>query len=109
METKIEWTEKAESNLNNILDFIALDSPTYAKRFVKSLIEATQTQLVKFPHSGRLVPEFENTPINHLKELIFKGYRVIYIFKERSDKIIIIAVINGRQDVYKNIKPDWLL
>ncbi|MFA6923727.1 MAG: type II toxin-antitoxin system RelE/ParE family toxin [Bacteroidales bacterium] len=109
MATKIEWSEKSVSNLNHIYDFIAKDSPTYAKRFVKSLIETTEKQLFKFPLIGRPAPEFQNTPVNFLKEVMYKGYRIIYLHSDSSEKICIIAVINGRQDIIKNVKPDWVL
>jgi plasmid stabilization system protein ParE len=109
MGTKIEWSEKAVSNLNHIFVFIASDSPIYAKRFVNSLITTTETQLCKFPLIGRSVPEFHNTPVNYLKEVIFKGYRVIYYYSDPLEKVYIVAVINGRQDLTKNVKPDWIL
>lgn len=78
MATKVEWTDRAITNLNNIYDFIALDSETYANRFVKALIKSTEKQLSVFPYSGRYIPEFENTPLCFLKEVLFKGYRIIY-------------------------------
>lgn len=46
---KIRWTEKASSNLQAIHEYIDRDSKTYATRFLKSLIKATD-KLEKMPH-----------------------------------------------------------
>ena len=109
MATEVKWTNRAISNLNRIHNFIALDSPIYAERFTKSLVMATEKQLFLQPLSGRLLPEFANTPICYLREFIYKGYRVIYNPSNSPDSVNIIAVINGRQDVNKNVKAEWIL
>jgi len=109
MATKIEWTERSVTNLNHIYNFIAADSPTYAIRFVKNLVNSSEKLLKEFPLSGRFVPEFQNTPIHFLKELIFKGYRVIYNPSNAPDKVTIISVINGRMDIEKDSNKNYIL
>lgn len=109
MATEIKWTERAIYNLNRIYNFIYLDSPIYAKRFTTSLVVSIENLLCQQPLSGRLVPEFSNTPISYLREIIYKGYRVIYNPSDSPSSISVIAVINGRQDVGQNIKADWIL
>jgi toxin ParE1/3/4 len=86
---KVEWTENAISHLIAIYDYIAKDSPFYAQRMVDRLTKCSQ-QLVDFPKSGRMVPEYEQ---EDLRELIEKPYRLIY--RVRTDAIDILAVIHS--------------
>jgi toxin ParE1/3/4 len=86
---KVQWTENAISHLIAIYDYIAQDSPFYAQRMVDRLTRCSQ-QLVDFPRSGRMVPEYEE---EDLRELIERPYRVIY--RVRSDAIEIVAVIHS--------------
>jgi toxin ParE1/3/4 len=109
MATEIKWTDRAINNLNRIHNFIALDSPIYAKRFTISLVTSTENLLSKQPLSGRQLPEFINTPVSYLREVIYKGYRVIYNPSNFPTSVSVVAIINGRQDVWQNIKTDWIL
>ena len=54
--TRLEWTEPAVSDLENIQDYIARDSSEYADAVVERLILSVE-QLQLFPASGRFVPE----------------------------------------------------
>ena len=103
MAAKINWSDRSIRNLNHIHDFIAYDSAVYANRFVKSLVLAAEKQLRDYPLIGRPVPEFQNTPLSFLREVIFKGYRIIYN-PVSVEEIIIIAVISGRMDLFRS---DW--
>lgn len=107
METEIKWSELSSVHLKNIYDYISNDSETYALRFIESLIKSVNRQLILFPDSGREVPEFKSTQFRFLKEVIFKGYRIIYNPSKVPEKITIIAVFNGRMDVLKNKSAGW--
>jgi len=52
---KVHWTDTAEAHLDAIHDYIALNSPEYAKHIVDQLTRRSQ-QIGKFPFSGRRVP-----------------------------------------------------
>ncbi len=106
MAPKINWSDKAVANLNHIYSFISFDSEVYAKRFVKSLVTAAEVQLKKYPLIGRLVPEFQNTQLSYLREVIYKGYRIIYN-PASDEKITIVAVVSGRMDLPATIQADW--
>lgn len=103
MEKEIVWSLRAETNLENIFDYIAKDSVIYATRFVTKLIEYTEQELINFPEIGRKIPEFENTPLDFLKEIIFKGYRIIYQPHTIKNKLTIITVLSGRMSIYKSM------
>ena len=106
MAAKIKWSDKAVANLNHLYSFIAFDSEVYAKRFIKTLVKITEVQLQRFPLIGRPVPEFQNTPLSFLREVIYKGYRIIYNVA-LAEEITIVAVVSGRMDLPGMSKSDW--
>jgi toxin ParE1/3/4 len=73
MAHRIGWSERAYLDLESIANYIADDSPAYARSVVKSIIEQTRT-LARFPRSGRKVPEFDD---ENIRELIAYSYRII--------------------------------
>ncbi|MGN6645399.1 MAG: type II toxin-antitoxin system RelE/ParE family toxin [Cytophaga sp.] len=103
---QINWTDKSVAHLKAIHDYIAEDSPLYASNFIKALVNAVD-KLKTFPMSGRIVPEFAHSPI-HLREVIYRGYRIIYRINPNAD-IEIVTVAHGREEILKNLNTDWLL
>lgn len=71
---KITWTRWSIKDLRVIYDYISLDSPAYASRFIDKLIQRVD-QLSQLPESGRIVPEKEDPQI---RELIEGNYRIFY-------------------------------
>ena len=90
---KVHWTDTAQRHLDAIYQFIAQDSPAYAKRMVDRLTRRSQ-QIGQFPFSGRSVPEFE---MKQIREVIEGPYRIIYYIK--VDQIDVLAVLHGAQDL----------
>ena len=84
---KVHWTDTAEAHLDAIHDYIAQNSPEYAKIVVDRLTRRSQ-QIGKFPFSGRSVPEYD---IDQIREVIEGSYRIIYYIK--SDQIDVLAII----------------
>ena len=95
---KVYWTQNAIKHLTNIYEYIALNSPTYARRMVDRITQRSE-QISTQPFSGRKVPEYETEDI---RELIEKPYRIIYRLKQ--DQIDILAVIHGAQLPPEEIK-----
>ncbi len=83
---KLVWTNIALNNLAEIEDFIALDSPDQAKRFIKNLISQASV-ISQNPQIGRIVYEFSNPDI---RDLIVKGYRVVYRISETKIEILTV-------------------
>jgi toxin ParE1/3/4 len=81
---KIVWTEYALADLKSIHDYIPLESNVYADRVIEKLIESVD-QLITFPESGRIVPEFGQKT---LKELIEGNYRIIYKIHPQFTSIV---------------------
>lgn len=105
---EIFWTENSANNLQSIFEYIAYDSVFYADRFIENLINNITQQLSVSPKSGRFVPEFKNTIIHFLREIIYGNYRIIYRFHQNDHQINIIAVINAKMDLPKHISS-WIL
>ena len=95
---KVYWTDTAEGHLDAIYDYIAQDSPEYAKRVVDRLTRRSQ-QIAEFPLSGRRVPEYD---IDQIREIIEGSYRIIYYIK--PDQIGVLAVIHGSMNILSSSK-----
>ncbi|MFW9989388.1 MAG: type II toxin-antitoxin system RelE/ParE family toxin [Candidatus Odinarchaeota archaeon] len=86
---QIEWTERSLEDLNEIRDYIARDSKSYANLFIRKIYNTVQ-KLKEFPNMGRVVPEVNITSV---RELIFQNYRIVYRI---INKIVeIITVFHG--------------
>ena len=96
---QIRWTEKASSDLENIHTFISKDSPFYANQFIESLLNATKI-FVETPNCGRKVPELENYGF---RELIYKGYRIVYRVINDSKDIEVLAIVHSSRDLNSNM------
>jgi len=86
---RVYWTENAIGHLVNIYEYIALNSPTFAKRMVDKITRRSE-QIADHPFSGRKVPEYK---ADDVRELIEIPYRIIYRIK--PDQIDVLAVIHG--------------
>jgi addiction module RelE/StbE family toxin len=86
---KVSWTEQALEDLNAIGQFIARDTPAYARIFAQRIFAAVE-HLGSFPRSGRIVPELQREDI---REIIYRNYRIIY--RLLKDEIEILTVHHG--------------
>lgn len=85
----VEWSPDALLDVEEIAQYIARDSLFYAKTVVEKILNSTR-RLIKYPNSGRIVPEF-NSP--QIREIFVYSYRVIYRIVD--DRITVAAVIHG--------------
>jgi toxin ParE1/3/4 len=85
------WSERAILDMENIYDYIANDSPTYAQLNAKSIVRSVE-RLQMFPESGRHLPEFPHLP--H-REVIAGNYRVVYRYESKNNEVKIITVVHG--------------
>lgn len=88
----IIWSREAGESLAEIEEFIARDSAERAVRFVDALIDHAEALLVDNPRSGRVVPE---TSHPDMRELIYRGYRIVYRLK--NDDVEILTVFEGHR------------
>ncbi len=93
---KIFWTNVAENDLKEIIEYISLDSPYNALKILKK-IKQTASDLYTLPERGRIVPELQEQGILQYRELIIPPWRLIYRITGR--KIYVLSVIDSRQNV----------
>ena len=97
----IEWSRRARTDIRDLKAYIAKDSPYYARRFVERIIASVE-RLAEFPKIGRTVPEAEGR--DDVRELIYQGYRIIYL--TRPDRVFIVTIMHGSRDLAaKEVKP----
>jgi toxin ParE1/3/4 len=71
---KINWTPVSLEDLKNIFDYISEDSNRYAQITINKIylrVSSLKTQ----PHSGRIVPEFND---ENIREIIDGNYRIVH-------------------------------
>ena len=97
----VKWTDHALAQLRHIHNYIAQDSPFYAKRVSEALVHKT-LELDELPRRGRIVPELNDKTV---RELSLYSYRVLYEIK--ASHIEILAVIHKRRNLQaKEIRRD---
>jgi plasmid stabilization system protein ParE len=87
----IIWTPLASHRLEEIFDFIALDSKANAEKYIEDIISKIEL-LVDYPNLGRVVPELN---IEYYREIIIGNYRIIY--KTSQDNIFILTIRHSRR------------
>ena len=96
---KVVWTGPALRDLEVIVRYIAMDSPRYAERFSKRLVQAPRV-LREYPSVGRIVPEYQ---LANFRELILGAYRIIY--EIRQETCYTEAVIHASRDLMMHYEP----
>jgi addiction module RelE/StbE family toxin len=90
---KVIWSLRALHDVEHIRDYIAQDSPAYAQPFIDRLLHATR-HLLQFPHSGRVMPEANNS---NIREVIYQGYRIVY--RLNGETLEIVMVVHGSRNL----------
>lgn len=88
---RIIWTEPALQDLDQIADYISLDKPAAAKRFVHRVFERIE-QLTKHPMSGSVAPELKGT---QYRQLVIPPVRIFY--RPMNDVVYIVYVMRGER------------
>jgi toxin ParE1/3/4 len=83
---RIEWSPRSQRELHDIQAYIYENSPHYAQRFVRQLIQRVE-KLVNFPESGERV--FTGSLLG-CREILFGNYRIFYRFDNQLIEIITV-------------------
>ena len=86
---EVRWTPQAADDLEAVVDFIATDSPHYARLFTMDVLAAVE-RLADFPNSGRVVPELKDPAV---REILFGSYRIVY--RVKGDLVELLTVYHG--------------
>ena len=90
------WANVAENDLKNIIEYIAVNSPSNALKIFENIKQKTST-LNSFPDRGRIVPELRDHGILQYRELVISPWRILY---RLSDKYVyVLSVLDSRQNI----------
>ena len=88
---KVRFTPSGRLQFLHAVSYIQQDNPAAATRFRKRAERALR-RLMRFPESGRLIPEFPDLPF---RELLVPPYRFFY--RREGQTIWIVACWHGAQ------------
>lgn len=86
----IEQSSRFEEELEIIVDFIALDSPSHALSFFHALV----SKIDNIPSNPYAYRKRTNSKDGNLREIIFKGYTIPFEIDEAKKKIVILGICN---------------
>ena len=99
--TRLEWTDPAVPDLENIQDYLARESPEYADSVIERLILSVE-RLKSFPESGRVVPEASDLKV---RELSLSTYRIMY--RLRKGQVQLLAVVHSARNLVGMSPKPW--
>jgi plasmid stabilization system protein ParE len=76
----------AIDRISEIADYIAHDNISASIKWIEDIFNEVD-QLLKFPESGRIIPEIAK---NNIREFIFGNYRIIYQMNIKDISILTI-------------------
>ena len=88
---KLIWSPLALERAAEIIDYISLDNPSAAKRWLNTVFDKVE-QLTSSPELGRIVPEILDSKF---REIIYGNYRIIYHLDLTT--ISILTIRHGKQ------------
>jgi toxin ParE1/3/4 len=91
------WSALARRELAEIGEYIARDKPRAANRWVETLARMAE-HAATMPLAGRRVPEYGR---DDLRELIKRGYRLIY--RVCDDRVEIVTIRDGHRPLPDDI------
>ena len=95
MAYKLIWAPSARLDLKELSSYIAETRPDISRRFITSVFQTVEN-LICFPESGRVVPEFNDPAI---REVIRKPCRIIYRINAKLQIIEIVRVWHAARGI----------
>jgi toxin ParE1/3/4 len=92
---RLIWTEPALADLDAIADYIVVDKPDAATRYIQQVFAAVE-RLSRFPKSGVQVPELPHLPY---RQVIIPPCRIFY--RLEGTDILIVFVMRGEQRLHE--------
>lgn len=92
----MRWSEVAVRDLEELVSYIAVDSPASAEGILER-IERRAATLEISPARGRIVPELARFGMRTWHELVVKPYRLVY--RIEGDTVTVLALFDGRRDL----------
>ena len=95
-EYDIVWSNIAENDLKNIIEYIADDSPPNVLKVFKR-IKQKASSLYTIPERGRVVPELRDQGILQYRELVISPWRILYRISEKT--VFVLSVLDSRRNI----------
>jgi toxin ParE1/3/4 len=88
---RLIWTDPALNDLETIAEYIALDKPDAAQRYVQLVFQAVE-RLAQFPKSGSIPKEIPNLPY---RQVVVPPCRIFYRVEKKD--VFIVFVMRAEQ------------
>ncbi len=102
MKYSVHLVEDAESDMTDIVRFIAEKESLEMALAVLTKIESLCDGLEQFPSRGNYPPELHKMGITHFRETRYKPYRIIYEIVD--EKVFVQCILDGRRDMLSLLK-----
>ena len=89
---EVVWAESASDALDEVIAYIAQDSPQAAGHVLEAALEAAGS-LATLSERGRVVPE-TNDPV--IREIFVFRYRLMY--RVEGERVVVVAFVHGARD-----------
>lgn len=93
---EVVWSQVAEDDLRNIIEYIAEDSPVNASNIFEK-IRQKASSLHILPERGRIVQELRDHGILQYRELIISPWRIIY--RISGESVYVLSILDSRQNI----------
>lgn len=94
----VRWSEAAQRDLADIVDYIAGDSAMNAEGVLARLQEQAES-LAHFAERARRLPELRGRKTGQQpdwRELLVRPWRIVFAIE--GDAVFVLAVVDGRRD-----------
>lgn len=88
-----QWTEKAQSRLKEIEEYIAGENPKAAKTIILGIIDKTALQLSKYPDSGK------PGRLTGTRELLFSDAPYLVVYTVQLKTVTILTIFHTSQNL----------
>ena len=92
---RVVWTDQALQMVDEVLDYIAMDSPEGARSVLDQTLAAASS-LATLAARGRVVPEVDDPAV---REVFVFNYRLIY--EVAPSEVRILTFVHGARDFTK--------
>lgn len=93
---RIHWNPQAKTNLRSIKTYYEDEAvEPVISNVIRGIFSAVD-RLKRHPHSGRVVPEINDSKF---REVIWKKWRIIYTVSDQSEQIEILNVLHTAQQL----------
>ena len=99
---QIDISPTVESQINEVVKHIRLDSPQNAKAWLTNIYKKIHS-LETMPNRGSLIREHGSFKIE-MREILFYSHRIIFTVDEKTSKVQVHFIRHSAQDELKGIE-----